>query len=181
MATYLVTGAPDVSPSDQNVRRSGRRVRFDTQVPNRAASAIRAGRRYVVIAHGDSEGTVFWFRSDLGSSVKWMWVGMRDAPRAARVYLYCCHVGPELTRFLKRCESFGHCSSVPAPVDEAEAIVLDYLSKVDELMRRNTFDAGNWRKELQDHVAQRLSDELDVGTSVRSISTWLMLGNSLRK
>lgn len=144
-----------------------------------AAEELRADGRYVVVAHGGADGTVVWCDND-GSHQPWMWVGMDPAPTRTRVYLYCCHAGPALTRALKHCESFGHSSRVPAPVEGAEAVVVPFLDRVDELMNGDDFDAAAWRRELSSFVAEQLELERQEPTSVLGKVHWTSLLISLR-
>jgi hypothetical protein len=180
MTMYLVSGAPDIVPSDVNLRRTGRRIRYDTQVAGNAAAFLRAGRRYVVVAHGNHDGTVTWFRSDANENSRWLWVGMSPAPRGARVYLYCCNAGPKLARFLKHCECIGHSAPVPAPVNEATAVVLTFLDEVDRLMRSPRFDASDWKAKLAEFVNEQWNNEIDQPTSILASALWLLLSDSLR-
>jgi hypothetical protein len=134
--------------------------------------------KYVVVAHGDAEGTVYW-SADANGDQPWLWVGMKPAPSKTRVYLYCCSAGPQLSRYLKDCECFGHCSSVPAPVEEAKPIVLAYLSEVDRLMVQSEFHSEKWRISLSTFVGEMLDEELAEPSSLLGPSFLVALGKSL--
>ena len=179
MITYFVSGAPDMAPSDQVLRRTGRRVRFGEDGSRGGAALLHRNRRYVVVAHGDESGTVYWSNGEGADDFPWLWVGMNPVPSGSRVYLYCCKAGTRLVRFLRGCECFGHSASVPAPVELAESIVLSYLDEVDRLMRRVEFGRAQWRSELLEFVAERMNREIEYPTSLLGVSFWLQLSRSL--
>src|SRR4051812_30201883 len=105
---YLISGDDDIKASFEAVLSSGRRVLHDMEVNVQASAAIRKKRRYVVIAHGSKHGTVQWYRSDTATSARWLWVGMPSPPTGARIYLYSCHAGEQLSAHLQLCQCFGH-------------------------------------------------------------------------
>lgn len=180
MITYLVSGDEDIRPSHENLRRSGRRVRYDDEVDLNAAQALRQRRRYVVVAHGRPDGTILWFNSAAAARVRWLWVGMPDPPTSLRLYLYSCNAGPQLSRFLHDCDCFGHSSTVPMPTDGARVVVLDFLSQVDRLVRSRNFDAATWRSALSAYVNEEWERELENRTSPLKASALQMLSESLR-
>lgn len=179
MVTYLVSGAEDIHPTHDNLRRSGRVVRHGGQVTRAAPEELRQGMRYVVVAHGDEAGTIFWANEPTEVGSPWLWVGMSPTPVRARVYLYCCNAGPRLSRYLRDCECFGHCSPVPAPVDEARDIVLAYLRQVEGLMHEEDFSVAHWRERLSTYVGEQLDLELDEPSCLLGPSFWLALSKSL--
>lgn len=158
---YLVSGAEDIQPSHSNLQRKGRRVKFDCAVSDNAADVLRDGRRYVVVAHGNADGTVKWFNSSRGSALPWLWVNMAGPPKGSRIYLYACRVGRLLPRFLKHCEAFGHSHDVPMPLGAMRDVVLRFLDKVHELMSTKTFDSEGWRTLLAKHVNDELVEEVN--------------------
>lgn len=174
-----MTGAGDVLPTHENLRRSGRRVRHGQEVQRSAAEELRSGMKYVVVAHGDDSGTIYWSLHEDEEDSRWLWVGMEQTPSRARIYLYCCNAGPQISRYLKDCECFGHCSPVPAPVDEARDVVLDYFGEVDRLMNEEGFSVGEWRERLSTFVGERLDAELEAPTSLLGPSFYLALSRSL--
>lgn len=178
--TYLVTGASDVVPTHENLRRSGRRVKYGSEVTRTAPEELRLGMKYVVVAHGDQDGVIYWSNDGAGDEIPWLWPGMNPAPGRARVYLYCCNAGPELTRALKSCDCFGHSSKIPAPVNEARAVVLEYLNEVDRLMEGEEFNVGSWRDQLIKFVGIQWDRELEEPTSLLGPSFWMSLAKSLR-
>lgn len=153
---YLVSGAGDIYPSHAVLLKSGRHVRHDNDVDPSAARALRGASSFVVVAHGSDDGTVHWFRSDRGTSERWLWVGMKRPPKRARVHLYACWAGGKLVPFLTGCESFGHSDSVPMPIGRQRHVVLRFLDRADEALRRSRYEVEAWRKELGDYVNQEL-------------------------
>ncbi len=141
------------------LRKSGRYVRHDNDVDELAARILRGRNRFVVVAHGSDDGTIHWFKSDRGTSDRWLWVGMKKPPKNARVHLYACSAGTKLVPSLKQCESFGHSDSVPMPVGRQRHVVLGFLDRADRALRRSTYDVDAWRKELGDYVNQALDVE----------------------
>lgn len=180
MITYLVSGDADIEPTSTNLRESGRTVRQGDEVERLAPDALGAGGRFVVVAHGNEQGTVYWVRRVEDERQEWVWVGMDPAPHGSRVYFYCCKAGPEISRFLRECDCLGHCDIVPMPVGDDVRLVLSFLDQVDRLMTEEHFDAGRWRAELSKFVNVNFDRELDNPTSDRAPCLWLMLSKSLR-
>lgn len=180
MITYLVSGDDDIKPAHENLRRSGRRVRYSDEVSLDAARALRQRRRYVVVAHGRPDGTILWFNPAADARVPWLWVGMPDPPTSLRLYLYSCNAGPRLSRFLSDCDCFGHSSEVPMPTDGARVVVLAFLSEVDRLVRARTFDPASWRDALSAYVNEEWERELENRTSPLKASALKLLSESLR-
>jgi hypothetical protein len=159
--TYLVSGDENIRPSQTNLRQSGRRVRYDHQVSDDAAVALRALGRFVVVAHGRSDGTVMWFNSTRGTAARWLWVGMDKPPVRSRVYLYSCNAGEKLSSFLERCECFGHSAEVPMPTAGTRAVVLRYLDEVDRLVQAPGSDVSTWRATLGAYINRALVEEAE--------------------
>jgi len=178
MITYLVSGAIDILPAHELLAQAGRAVRHGVEVGGSASDELIPGSRYVVIAHGDEEGSVYWARG-AGAGERWLWVGMEPAPIGARVYLYCCSAGPRLAEYLRDCECFGHSSAVPMPVDEWADVVIVFLDKVDRLMAEINFDEAIWRDELAMFIGEKMSDEIEAPSSLLSSLAWLLLGKSI--
>jgi hypothetical protein len=162
---YLVSGDNDIRPSHENLLRSGRRVRYDTQVDNNAAVELKARGCFVVIAHGRSDGTVMWFSSARGTADRWLWVGMEAPPVGARLYLYSCRVGKELPAYLDLCECFGHWDDVPMPTGITEHAVLRFLDEVDRLIQDHRSDVSCWRATLGAYVNRALVEEAEKADS----------------
>ena len=179
VVTYLVSGDSTISPGDRILKRSRRNVRYDTQVNRSAATAMKAGSRYVVIAHGNPDGTVMWFRSDSPPASPWLWSPMANPPKKARIYLYSCHAGKELPRFLKSCECFGHTNVVPTLIGGANDVVLRYLNEVPRLMESSTYNAKDWRAHLGRFVNDALVREVQNSTAILAVYKLLMLRKSL--
>lgn len=177
MTTYLVSGDEDIRPSHENLRRKGKRVRFDTQIHEEPSRAIKSGRRYIVIAHGNSSGTVKLFRTDWNESRRWLYVGMGQPPSGARIYLYSCHAGRKLPRFLRNCLALGHVDVVPTPVGGAAKVVLRFLNRVEQSIKGD-FDASQCREELGRFVNSALIKALD-GGDILDVPTLVMLRRSL--
>lgn len=176
---YLVSGDSNIRPSDENIRKTGRRVRFDREVNIRAAVELKPGGRFVVVAHGRSDGTIMWFRSDRGTADRWLWVGMTKPPRAVRLYLYACHAGKQLPRQLKHCECFGHVDKVPTPTDGQKHRVLEFLDEVDRLVRDPTLTVEDWRLQLRKFVDDAVVKETENPTDWRDALTLQYLRRSL--
>ncbi len=176
---YLVSGDENIRPSDDNLRRTGRRVRFDDDVDDDAAVELREGKAFVVLAHGQANGTIKWFKSSRGSSARWLWVGMPRPPRRARLYLYSCHAGRRLPHFLKHCEAFGHVDVVPMPVGEARDAVLGFLTQVDWLVSDTPFDFDEWRGHLAEYVNRKYAAEVENPTGISIAGSLLVLRRSL--
>jgi hypothetical protein len=163
--TYLVSGDENIRPSHTNLRQSGRRVRFDTQVNDKAAIELKARGRFVVVAHGRSDGTVMWFSSSRGTPSRWLWVGMADPPVGSRLYLYSCNAGAKLPSSLTKCECFGHSGDVPMPTGGTRAIVLRYLDEVDRLVQDHQSDIRTWRATLGIFINEALVEEAEKADS----------------
>lgn len=97
-----------------------------------------------------------WFNSDVGRPVRWLWVGMRNPPRRARLYLYACSAGERLCHFMRHCVSMGHSKVVPMPSARANDVVMRYLDEVDRVLADAALDPNDWKN----HLAQFLDDEL---------------------
>ena len=176
MTVYLVSGDADIEPAGSNLKNNGRTVRLGMDVDLSAVNTLEVGGKFVVVAHGSENGTIYWRRENADASREWVWVGMNPAPHGSRIYFYCCKAGPEITHFLRDCDCFGHCDVVPMPVDSE---VLEYLDEVDKLMEGEDFNAAEWRLALSEFVNANFSRELDAPTSVRAPCIWLMLSKSL--
>src|SRR6266849_10894103 len=100
MAVYLISGGDDVAPAAVGLLGRGRQVIHDDAVDDDAHQILRPteqfGRHFVVVAHGTTEGTVRWYKSERATAESWIWVGMANPPEGVRIYLYCCHVGRHL-------------------------------------------------------------------------------------
>jgi hypothetical protein len=177
--TYLVSGDDDIRPADSVIRRTGRRVRYDNEVNDEAATELRPGKLYIVVAHGSEHGTVSWFKSSRNTVQSWLWVDMPRPPRNVRVYLYSCRVGRRLPRFLKHCEAFGHVDVVPMPLDAATDLVLGFLAQVELLMTSSEFDPDEWRRQLGEYVNRLLVQEVEARTGLLTGSLLVMLRRSL--
>jgi hypothetical protein len=173
---YLVSGDENIRPSHRNLRQSGRRVRYDTQVSDDAAVELRARGRFVVVAHGRQDGTVMWFSSTRGTAARWLWVGMEKPPVQSRVYLYSCNAGEKLSTFLEHCESFGHSGEVPMPTAGTRRMVLRYLDEVDRLMRDRRSDVATWRTTLGAYINRALVGEAEKknGSFMNSVALQLL-------
>jgi hypothetical protein len=139
---------------------------------------LRVGGRFVVVAHGRSDGTVLWFWSTTRSGARWLWVNMPNPPKDVRVYLYVCLAGAKLARFLRRCEAFGHSDVVPMPTGGAQEVVLRYLDQVDRLMRSD-IPPSDWRARLGHYVNDAYVAEVSQPTSLLAAPLLLMLRRSL--
>jgi hypothetical protein len=180
LVTYLVSGDSDIHPSDENIRRSGRRVRHGKGVDGDARIVLRSGRRYVVVAHGNRKGTtVSWFREDWSTAQRWLYVGMKRPPRGVRLYLYSCHAGKKLPRFLKKNEVFGHTDEVPTPTGVSKDIVLAYFSEVEALFKLSDFDREHWRTTLGEYVNRLLLAETQQRTTISAAAVLQILRKSL--
>jgi hypothetical protein len=177
--TYLVSGDHDIRPCDVILRKSGRRVRHDREVDRTASREIRPGKKYVVVAHGNADGTIMWCRSEEGVSAKWLWVGMSSPPRGARLYLYSCRVGRVLPRYLKQCECFGHLDVVPMPVATKNDVVLAYLDQVDQLMNQPAFGVEDWRQRLTAYVNREYVNAILKSAPLASVLPLIQLRRSL--
>lgn len=177
---YLVSGDANIRPSHTNLRRAGKRVRFDVEVSDDAFQEFKAGKRYVVVAHGTADGkTVKWFKSATGASRPWLWVGMRRPPRDARIYLYACHAGRKLPRYLRSCEAFGHLDEVPMPTGGARDAVLGFLSEVEAVVANWPHNAATWRAHLADFVNRAYVAEIEGRTGLLTGQALLLLRKSL--
>jgi hypothetical protein len=170
-----VSGDDNIRPSHENLRRSGRRVRYDTQVDHNAARELKARGRFVVIAHGRSDGTVMWFSSARGTAARWLWVGMKAPPVGARLYLYSCYAGKELPTCLNRCECFGHSDEVPMPTKGTKKVVLRFLDEVDRLIQNHKTKVSSWRATLGAYVNRALVEEAEKADSDFMNSVALLL------
>jgi len=167
---YLVSGDRDIHACHKNLEKSGRHVLHGNAVGD-AETALAAGAPFVVIAHGSEDGTtVFWCRDPAAASKPWLFVGMTNPPKQARVYLYCCHAGKGLPAFLADCEVFGHVDEVPAPMGPAKRIVLDYFAQVERVLAA-VFDLSEWRRVLIDYVDQLFATEVLRPASSSSTNT----------
>jgi hypothetical protein len=176
---YLVSGDPTIRPSDQNIRRSGRRVRYDVQVCPQAHRELRAGQRFVVVAHGRADGTVLWCDASGGEPRRWLWAGMAHPPANARVYVYACSAGPRVLRALRRCEALAHSDAVPMPVGNARALVLRYFREVDHLLADRHSSPADWHAHLAEYVNRAYADEVANPSSILGPGLLLMLRRSL--
>ena len=177
--SYLVSGDEQIRPSHENLRKAGRHVRHDGEVNDDASTELRGGKCFVVIAHGSADGTLRWYKSSRGSSLPWLWVGMPNAPRHVRLYLYSCKAGRKLPRYLKHCEAFGHVDEVPMPTAPVEPIVLGYLAEVDRLVSASDFDQSAWRQALAAYVDRAYVQEVENPTGMLGSSALLLLRRSL--
>ena len=179
--TYLVSGDPTIQPSHEVLARTGRDVRYDVQVDDSARRELKGGRSFVVVAHGNMNGTVSWFNSTRGSAAPWLWVGMPKQPRGTFLYLYACKAGRLLIPFLTRCDAFGHVDSVPMPLEAAKGAVLAFLNRVDELIADPRFTPDDWAKELARYI-----DNAFIAETERPAARWervavmLMLQRSMK-
>ena len=180
MVLFLVSGEGDVVRAVDGLRRAGKRVHHGDGVADSAAAVLKAGRKYIVVAHGSAAGTVRFFKPSRGSAEPWLWVKMPEPPKGTRLYLYCCRAGRRLPRFLKHCESFGHVDVVPMPTGEHDDFVIDFLHEAESLMKRRTFDRSAWLKHLLGYVDERYVDEVEFpGESLLLGPQLLMLRTSL--
>ena len=159
--TYLVSGDTNIHPTHHVLRKSGKRVRYDIQVHAKAASELKIGRSFVVVAHGRADGTVLWFSSARGTAQPWLWVGMPTPPRDTRLYIYSCMAGKKLSPFLNRCEALGHKDVVPMPLEGSRRAVLGFLNEVDRLIADQSLHPQDWAKELARYVNETLSTEAE--------------------
>ena len=176
---YLVSGDDNIKPSHDVLRRTGRRVRYDDAVSDDAALELREGKQFIVVAHGQSDGTVSWFSSSRGSASRWVWVGMDRPPRRTRVYFYSCKAGKKLPHYLKDCESFGHVDVVPMPTGAVKSVVLGFLKQVEYLVSSTHFDFARWRDYLARYVNKALVQEVENPTGLLNANSLLMLRRSL--
>lgn len=174
-----MSGDETIKPSDEVLRRAGRRVRFDNQVDDDAAVELKEGKRFIVVAHGQSNGTVRWYKSSTGNAERWLWVGMERPPKRTRVYLYCCKSGAKLPHFLSGCEVFGHIDVVPMPTGGAQDVVLGFLSVVERLVSSTDFDFALWRAHLARYVNREYAAEVEAPRGMLRTSALLMLRQSL--
>ena len=173
---YLISGETDIAPAVGVLRRRGCRILHDNDVDDDAWATIKPYKSFVVIAHGLRNGTVRWRKSSNTTSINWMWVGMRRPRASVRIYLYCCHVGVKLPRYLKNCEAFGHLAEVPIPSDAGDTAILGFLDEVHKLVRRKTFDAEKWRSELVEYLKEKFVAEVETPTSLSApIHLYLLL------
>ena len=181
MITYCVSGDEDIEPVGDNLKASGRDVLHGEAVNTDAVVALSQGGKYVVVAHGDTGGTVFLRRGVAEQQLPWVWVGMDPAPSTARVYFYCCNAGPNITQFLRQCDCLGHGDVVPMPVDEDLDNVVSFLDEVDSVLQDEQFDASQSSERLRRFVARKLDSALVlVGQgSYRPVVIWSMLARSL--
>lgn len=178
--TYLVSGAPDIYPTHEILRQTRRVVHHDNEVSDSAARALRKNRAYVVVAHGSADGTVTWHKTAGDSTAKWLWIGMQHPPRKSRVYLYACSAGTRLVPFLKHCEVFGHSNVVLMPIGKYRGPVLQFLGRVDQLLRGSPYSVENWRTELAKYVNAALAREARKPNSeFEKIAVWMFLRRSL--
>lgn len=183
MPVYLVSGSDDIISAVGALQSRGRLVRHDNDVDDEAHEALRGspelGNRFVVLAHGRRDGTVRWHKTARGTSANWLWVGMPNPPRHARLYLYCCHTGIHLPGSLAECEAFGHVDRVPIPEGEGDALVLDFLEQVDALMQGAVFDREAWRQQLIGYVQVAYAAEVEAPSGLLGAPTLLLLLRSL--
>lgn len=181
MITYYVSGDADIEPTGENLRATGRTVLQGESVSADARQALTPGGRFVVVAHGDGDGTVYLRQGVADPQVPWVWVGMNPAPTTTRVYFYCCSVGPTLAAYLERCECLGHCDVVPMPVEEDASDVVSFLDEVDEVIGLESFDSGRSVERLRRFVAEKFEAALANAnaTNYRSVIVWQMLARSL--
>ncbi|MBA3578978.1 MAG: hypothetical protein H0W42_03235 [Gemmatimonadaceae bacterium] len=158
--TYLVSGDENIRPCDKVLKRTARRVRYDTEVSHNAQDELKPSRRFVVVAHGRRDGTVMWFRSDEGAAAPWLWIGMRKPPKGAHIYLYSCHAR-KIARHLRHCMCFGHGGVVPMPTGAKNDVVLAYLDQVDRVMREQSYGVAEWRAALNAYVDQAWVSEAE--------------------
>jgi hypothetical protein len=173
---YLVSGDENIRPSHENLRRSGRRVRYDTQVNDNAALELKARGRFVVVAHGRSDGTIMWFSSARGNAAAWLWVGMETPPVGTRFYLYSCYAGEKLHAHFQRCECFGHSGEVPMPTSGTRKVVLRYLDEVDRLIQNHKSELSTWRATLGAYVNRLLVEEAEKsnGSFINSVALQML-------
>lgn len=176
---YLVSGDADIRPSDENIRRSGRRVRYDSDVDPEARRELRAGHRFVVVAHGRADGSVLWSSSANGARQRWLWADMANPPAGARVYVYACSAGPRVLSALRQCEAFAHIDSVPMPVSHARNIVLKYFNEIDRLLADLHNTSADWHAHLAQYVNDAYADEVERPSSMLGSSVLYMLRRSL--
>ena len=148
---YLVSADANIKPSDEVLRRTGRRVRYGAEVDKEAAIAMKPGGRFVVVAHGRDDGTVMWLGGDDDRPGRWLWIGMRKPPKESEVYLYSCRAGKKLPRHLKHCKCLGHVDVVPSPLGGRKDVVIGFLDEVDRVMRISTSPV-EWHQGLVAYV-----------------------------
>lgn len=174
MITYYVSGAPDVQNSLANLIATGRNV-IDGNGLADAVAALTPGQRFVLVAHGETDGRVYIREAE----DPWLWVGMDPSPAGARIYLYSCCAGPLLSEYLGGCECIGHATSVPMPDGTDADIVIQYLDFIDELMSGAIFDRNDWYEQIALYLGERLSDEVEAPTTLRAPILLSMLGRSI--
>jgi len=178
--TYLVSGDANIHPSHEVLRKAKRTVRYDTEVNEAARVELKAGQSFVVVAHGNAEGTVTWFSSARGNSSPWLWVGMPKPPRDSHLYIYACKAGRRLRPFLAQCEVLGHVDVVPMPVERYRTTVLRFLTKVDRLIANPTLNPDDWACQLAQFVNVTLAAEAEkANASWRKVATMMMLRRSM--
>lgn len=161
MVEYLISGGPDLAPSVQAIGNGTRVVVHDDNVNDNASKQLVSGGRYIVIAHGSADGTVHWFKSSRGSSQRWLWVTMPNRPEGARIYLYCCNVGPHLRKALTGCEVLGHVGPVPMPDGSPDDPVLEFLQQVERLASMPAFAPEESAIELLGFASSRFAEEVE--------------------
>jgi hypothetical protein len=160
--SYIVSGANDIAPSDKVIRRSGRRVLYDTEINQDAKQVLKKDARYVVIAHGSPSGTVSLYRTDWGESRPWLFVSMPHPPTGTRMYLYSCHVGNKLPRSLKKCEVSGPLDVVPMPVGFAKNVVLAFFAEIEKLLLDEPkCEPKKWNEKLSKFVNTQIALETE--------------------
>lgn len=180
MATFIVSGAPDIGTAAAALKRAGFRVRHDGDVADSASAALRRGSRSIVVAHGDENGTVHFFKTSNGRSIRWLWVGMTNPPAGCRVYLYSCLAGKKLAKHLKRCDCFGHVDVVPMPQSVADDPITEYLRVAQTIVdRKSPFNRAAWRAELLAYVTERYLAAIENHGEPLHVYLFLLLMRSL--
>lgn len=183
MAVYLVSGGDDVAPAVVGLQARGRHVLHDDAVHDDAHHTLHhtaeLGSHFVVVAHGRADGTVRWYKTARATAEDWLWVGMPNPPQNVRIYLYCCHVGKHLPGLLANCEAFGHVDSVPIPNGVDDALILDFLDQVEELVHEEIFDREEWRTRLIAYVEAAFAAEVEQPSSLLGAPTLFLLLRSL--
>ena len=181
-AAFIVSAEGDSKYAVRMLRGEGWTVLTGKVVPRRARRALLAGSRRIILGHGEREE--LWLAcGGRRASERWLWVGMRQPPRDARLYLYSCWCGCRLAPALRTNFVVGHYNEVPIPTRLTRAVVLPFLSKVFQLMTTHTYRTpASLRRPLKPLAAQLVATHyFTAGGGLEWVAAALLSASLYRK
>lgn len=179
---FIVCAKRDSKYAVRMLRDEGLMVLSGRSVSREARRMLVKGSPRIVIGHG--EPGELWLASGRRLvAEQWLWVGMPQPPREARLYLYSCWCGCRLAPSLQRNFAVGHFGEVPIPGHGTEAVVLPFLQRVFQLMDRSAHSSpARLRRPLKQLATQLFAGYyFDVSGSLERLAATMLVASLYRK